>query len=68
MLIKIKLSKYFQVEAYEAEVAALKQLLQEELASAQLQKEEAIAAVRQEAESTNAELQKNLRHMQAQQR
>ena len=46
----------------------MKQLLQEELAAAQLQKEEAVAAARQEAESTNAELQKNLRHMQAQQR
>ena len=58
----------FQVEAYEAEVAALKQLLQEELAAAQVRQEEAVAAARQEADNTNAELQKNLRHMQAQQR
>ena len=57
-----------QVEAYEAEVAALKQLLQDELAAAEVRKEVAVATARQEAENTNAELQKNLRHMQTQQR
>lgn len=46
----------------------MKQLLQEELAAAQAEQENAVAAVKAEAESSNVELQNHLRHVQSQHR